>query len=106
MIHFGVATTGLLESMRDAGADVVGLDWRIPLDDGWRRLGANTGVQGNLDPVTLFAPRDHIRKRVHDILERADGRPGHIFNLGHGILPETPVDNVKYVVDLVHEYGR
>ncbi len=104
MIHFGVGTTGLLESMRDAGADVVGLDWRIPLDEGWRRLGPDTGVQGNLDPVTLFAPRDHIRKRVHDILAKADGQPGHIFNLGHGVLPETPVDNVKYVVDLVHEY--
>ena len=103
-IHFGVGTAGLLELMRDAGGDVLGLDWRISLDEGWRRLGNGTAVQGNLDPVALFAPREQLRKRVHDILDRAGGRPGHIFNLGHGILPETPVDNVKYVVELVHEY--
>ncbi len=104
-IHFGVGTTGLLESMREAGGDVIGLDWRIPLDEGWRRAGPDAAVQGNLDPVALFASRKQLRKRVHHILDTAGGEPGHIFNLGHGILPETPVDNVKYVVELVHEYG-
>ena len=103
-IHFGVGTGELLELMGEAGGDVMGLDWRIPLDEGWRRATKATAIQGNLDPVALFAPREHLRARVHDILDRAGGRPGHIFNLGHGIMPETPVDNVKYVVELVHEY--
>ena len=105
-IHFGVMATGLLSAMSEAGGDVVGLDWRIPLDEGRRLVGNAKAVQGNLDPVALFAPRDQLRQRVHDILDTAGGRPGHIFNLGHGILPETPVDNVKYVVELVHEYRR
>lgn len=105
VIHFGTNTTTLLPSMKKAGGDVIGLDWRITLDDGWKLLGDDVAVQGNLDPVTLFAPRPEIKKRVHDILRRANGRPGHIFNLGHGILQHTPVDNVKAVVDMVHEYG-
>ncbi|MFZ5884289.1 MAG: uroporphyrinogen decarboxylase [Chloroflexota bacterium] len=104
VIHFGTNTTTLLPLMKRAGGDVIGLDWRIPLDDGWKLLGDDVAVQGNLDPAVLFAPRDEIKKRVHDILRRAAGKPGHIFNLGHGILQNTPVDNVKIVVDLVHEY--
>jgi uroporphyrinogen decarboxylase len=106
VIHFGTNTTTLLPSMKKAGGDVIGLDWRITLDDGWKLLGEDVAVQGNLDPITLFAPRPEIKKRVHDILRRANGRPGHIFNLGHGILQHTPVDNVKAVVDMVHEYSR
>jgi uroporphyrinogen decarboxylase len=104
VIHFGTNTTTLLPLMKRAGGDVIGLDWRIHLDDGWKILGDDVAVQGNLDPTILFAPRDEIKKRVHDILKRADGKPGHIFNLGHGILQHTPVDNVKAVVDMVHEY--
>ena len=104
VIHFGTNTTTLLPLMKRAGGDVIGLDWRIPLDDGWSLLGDDVAVQGNLDPAILFAPLPEIKKRVHDILNRANGRPGHIFNLGHGILQHTPVDNVKAVVDMVHEY--
>jgi uroporphyrinogen decarboxylase len=105
VIHFGTNTTTLLPLMKRAGGDVIGLDWRIPLDDGWALLEHNVAVQGNLDPALLFAPRPEIKKRVQDILRRAEGRPGHIFNLGHGILQHTPVDNVRAVVDLVHEFS-
>nr|WP_294085190.1 uroporphyrinogen decarboxylase [Sphaerobacter sp.] len=103
VIVFGTGTAGLLPLMATTGADVVGIDWRIALDDGWARVGHDRAVQGNLDPLVLFAPREEIERHVRDILARAGGRPGHIFNLGHGILPETPVDNVRYVVELVHE---
>jgi uroporphyrinogen decarboxylase len=103
VIHFGTNTTTLLPLMKQAGSDVVGLDWRIPLDQGWELLGGDAAVQGNLDPAVLFAPREEIKPRVLDILQRAGGRPGHIFNLGHGILQHTPVDHVKAVVDMVHE---
>ncbi len=103
VIHFGTGTATLLEDMASAGGDVVGLDWRVPLERGWARLGPDKAVQGNLDPVSLFAPLPELRGRVQDVLERAAGRPGHIFNLGHGILPETPVANVRAVVDMVHE---
>jgi uroporphyrinogen decarboxylase len=102
-IHFGVGTAPLLEAMRDAGGDVIGLDWQTPLDGGWRRIGADRGVQGNLDPAALFAPRPELERRVDDVLRRAAGRPGHIFNLGHGILPQTPVEHVRAVVEMVHE---
>jgi uroporphyrinogen decarboxylase len=102
MIHFGVGTASLLELQREAGGDVIGLDWTIPLDAGWGRV-ADRAVQGNLDPTALFAPRPELQRRVREILARAGGRPGHIFNLGHGILPGTPVDNVRAVVDMVHE---
>lgn len=105
VIHFGTNTTTLLTRMKRAGGDVIGLDWRIPLDDGWKLLGEDVAVQGNLDPASLFAPLPEIRTRVNDILRRASGRPGHIFNLGHGIMQHTPVDHVKAVVDMVHEYG-
>ena len=106
VIHFGTNTTTLLPLMKRAGGDVIGLDWRIPLDDGWKLLGEDVAVQGNLDPTILFAPLPEIKKRVHDILRRANGKPGHIFNLGHGILQHTPFDNVKVVVDMVHEYAH
>lgn len=105
VIHFGTNTTTLLPLMKRAGGDVIGLDWRIPLDDGWALLGGDVAVQGNLDPALLFAPLPEIKARVHDVLGRAAGRPGHIFNLGHGILQHTPVDNVKAVVNMVHEYS-
>jgi uroporphyrinogen decarboxylase len=105
VIHFGTNTTTLLPLMKRAGGDVIGLDWRIPLDDGWALLGNDVAVQGNLDPTLLFAPLPEIKKRVHDILQRANGRPGHIFNLGHGVLQHTPVENVKAVVDIVHEFS-
>ena len=103
VIHFGTGASGLLELMRQAGGDVVGVDWRVDLDRAWSRVGHDVAIQGNLDPVALLAPPAEIRKRVRDILRRAQGRPGHIFNLGHGVLPETPVDHVKAMVDAVHE---
>src|SRR5882672_3660159 len=102
VIHFGTGTFHLLEAQREAGGDVIGLDWRTPLDEGWDRLGPQVGVQGNLDPTLLLGPRDRLRARVDDVLRRAARRPGHIFNLGHGILPSTPVENVKAVVEHVH----
>jgi len=104
VIYFGVETTGMLSAMASTGADVIGLDWRQPLDEGWRAVGHTRAVQGNLDPITLFAPVDVLEKRVREILQAADGRPGHIFNLGHGIVPGTPVENVQAVVKMVHEY--
>lgn len=106
VIHFGTNTATLLPLMKRAGGDVIGLDWRIPLDDGWSLLGKDVAVQGNLDPAALFAPLPELKARVHDVLRRANGRPGHIFNLGHGILQHTPVDHVKAVVDMVHEYSQ
>ncbi len=105
VIHFGTNTTTLLPLLKRAGGDVIGLDWRIPLDDGWSLLGDDIAVQGNLDPAVLFAPLPEIKARVRKILRRANGKPGHIFNLGHGILQNTLVDNVKAVVDMVHEYS-
>lgn len=104
-IHFGTGTSTLLPLMKEAGGDVIGLDWRTPLDWGWDVLGPNVGVQGNLDPVALFAPRGELERRVRAILHQAGSRPGHIFNLGHGILPETPVENVKAAVEMVHEFS-
>ena len=103
VIHFGTATGHLLALMREAGGDVIGVDWRTPLDEGWREAGSRVAVQGNLDPTLLFGPRERLLERVDDVLRRAAARPGHVFNLGHGILPGTPVDNVKAVVDHVHE---
>lgn len=104
-IHFGVNTAHMLEDLRRAGGDVIGLDWRIPLDEGWERVGHDRGIQGNLDPVALFAPSHELDRQVDDILRRAGGRPGHVFNLGHGIVPGTPVDSVRRVVDRVHAHG-
>jgi uroporphyrinogen decarboxylase len=105
-IHFGTGTAGLLEAMRDAAGEVIGLDWRVDLAQAWSRLGPGVAVQGNLDPIVLLAGRDEIRRQVRAILDRAGGRPGHIFNLGHGILPHTPVDNVIALVEMVHEMSR
>jgi uroporphyrinogen decarboxylase len=106
VIYFGVDTASLLPSMRETGADVIGLDWRIPLDEGWKSLGYSCAVQGNLDPITLFAPEDVLHARIREILSAAAGRPGHIFNLGHGIVPGTPVENVIQTVQWVKEYGK
>ena len=103
VIHFGTGTATLLELMREAGGDVIGLDWRVRLDQGWERLGHDVAVMGNLDPVALFADREVLLKRAKKVLDQAGGRPGHIFNLGHGILPETPVENVIALVEMVHE---
>jgi uroporphyrinogen decarboxylase len=104
VIYFGVDTAGLLAAMASTGADVIGLDWRQPLDEGWRAIGHSHAVQGNLDPVTLFAPLEIIETRVKEILRAANGRPGHIFNLGHGIVPNTPVENVQAVARMVREF--
>ncbi len=101
VIYFGVDTASLLPAMRETGADVIGLDWRTPLDEGWKALGYATAVQGNLDPITLFAPEPILETRVKQVLAQADGRAGHIFNLGHGIVPGTPVENVQAVVRMV-----
>jgi uroporphyrinogen decarboxylase len=105
VIYFGTDTSTLLPSMQETGADVVGLDWRIPLDAGWKSLAFKGAVQGNLDPVLLFAEWKELKKRAEDILHQAAGRPGHIFNLGHGILPETPVENVKALCDYIREHS-
>src|SRR6266566_7731772 len=105
VIYFGTETTALLPSMKETEAEVIGLDWRIPLDDGWRSMGFKGAVQGNLDPVLLFADWKELKSRAEAILRRAGGRPGHIFNLGHGILPETPVENVKALAQFVQEHS-
>jgi uroporphyrinogen decarboxylase len=101
-IHFGVGTSELLGHLRRAGGDVIGLDWRTPLDAGWERVGPDAGVQGNLDPAVLLAPWDVVEDRARAVLERAQGRPGHVFNLGHGVLPTTPPDTLARLVELVH----
>ncbi len=106
VIYFGVDTASLLPAMRETGADVLGLDWRTPLDEGWKAVGPGCAVQGNLDPITLFAPEDVLHARVAEILRQAAGRPGHIFNLGHGIVPGTPVNNVIRVVEWVKELSQ
>jgi len=103
VIHFGTNTAGFLADFADAGSDVVGVDWRIPLDSAWTTIGATRAIQGNLDPLALFAPPAELERRVREILNAAGGRPGHIFNLGHGVLPETPIDALQTVVDLVHQ---
>jgi len=103
LIYFGTGTSAILRQMRRAGGDVMGIDWRIHLDEAWAMVGHDGAVQGNLDPLVLFAPLHEIERRVEDILRRAAGRPGHIFNLGHGILPNTPVEHVAAVVDMVHK---
>jgi uroporphyrinogen decarboxylase len=102
-IHFGTGTATLLQSMADAGGDVIGLDWRIPLDRGWAEVGDDRGVQGNLDPAALLAPWDRIEAGTRDILRRAGGRPGHVFNLGHGVPPETDPAVLRQLTDFVHE---
>jgi uroporphyrinogen decarboxylase len=106
VIHFGVGTATLLEAMRDAGGTVIGVDWCTPLADAWKRVGHDHAVQGNMDPCALLTTREVAQKHAQRVLDAASGRPGHVFNLGHGILPETPVDNVRAVVDYVHEKSR
>ncbi len=106
VIYFGVDTASLLGTMSQTGADVLGLDWRVPLDDGWRLAGEQIAVQGNLDPIALFAPQEVLHGRVKAVLDAADNRPGHIFNLGHGIVPGTPVDNVIAVAAWVRELSK
>jgi len=104
-IHFGTGTASLLPLMKEAGGNVIGIDWQTPLDWAWERLDHQVAVQGNLDPAALYAPEAELEKHVKRILRQAGGRLGHIFNLGHGILPDTPVDQVKRVVDLVHKWS-
>ncbi len=102
-IHFGTGTAHLLEAMTAAGGNVIGLDWRVPLDEGWERVGFDRGVQGNLDPAAVLGPFERAKHAALQILERAGGRPGHIFNLGHGVLPETDPADLRRLVELVHE---
>ncbi len=106
VIHFATGAAGLLELMREAGGDVIGLDWRVDLGEAWKRLGYDVAVQGNLDPALLLAKPAEIKRGVQAILKCAGGRPGHIFNLGHGVLPDTPVEHVIALVEMVHELSR
>jgi uroporphyrinogen decarboxylase len=105
LIHFATSSSTLLGLMRRAGGDVIGVDWRIDIGEAWERIGYEVAIQGNLDPVILFGSVDLIKKEVKRILDRVGGRPGHIFNLGHGILPNTPIENVAALIDMVHEYS-
>ena len=102
-IHFGTGTAHLLETMAETGGDVIGLDWRVRLDEGWERVGHDRGVQGTLDPALLLGPFERVESASIAILEAAGGRPGHIFNLGHGVLPDTDPADLKRIVELVHE---
>lgn len=104
VIYFSTGTAGMLTFLRQTGADVIGVDWRVDLDLAWELLGHDLAIQGNLDPVALFAPVDEVRRQAGDILARAAGRRGHIFNLGHGILPNTPIENVEQLTDYVHNW--
>jgi uroporphyrinogen decarboxylase len=105
IIHFATSSSTLLERMKWAGSDVIGVDWRVDLGEAWSRLRYDVAIQGNLDPVVLLGPEDLIEREVKRILDSARGRPGHIFNLGHGILPNTPVDHVTALVEAVHQYS-
>ena len=106
VIHFALDTAGILELVRAAGGDIIGIDWRMDLDEAWKRLHYEVGIQGNLDPAALFGPPAQMEKRVAAILHAAGGRPGHIFNLGHGVLPQTPVENVIAMVEAVHRLSK
>jgi uroporphyrinogen decarboxylase len=106
VINFSTNTSSYLDTIRSAGGDVISVDWRIPLDKAWDIIGHDVAIQGNIDPVILFTNPKEIRKRAKDIIDRAGGRPGHIFNLGHGIIVETPVDNVRALIDCVHEFTQ
>ncbi len=106
IIHFGTGTATLLDLMRRAGGDVIGVDWRVNIDEAWRQVGYDVAIQGNLDPVTLLGPVSEIERGVKNILRRVSKRPGHIFNLGHGILPETPVEHVQAMVEMVHRHSK
>ena len=106
MHRFDLDNVAFARQMREAGGDVIGIDWRIHLDEAWALVGHDRAVQGNLDPLVLFAPLHEIERRVEDILRRAGNRPGHIFNLGHGILPTTPVDHVAATIDMIHKLSQ
>ena len=105
-IHFGVGTGSILNELREAGGDVIGADWRTPLDEAWERIGPDRGIQGNLDPTLLLGPLDRVFAATDEVLARAGGRPGHIFNLGHGILPSTPLEHVQALARYVHQQTR
>ncbi|HET9192877.1 MAG TPA: uroporphyrinogen decarboxylase [Vicinamibacterales bacterium] len=105
-IHFGTGTSTILEELREAGGDVIGVDWRIPLDQAWDRIGSDRAVQGNLDPTLLLGPTSRMFEQTDEVLRRAAGKTGHIFNLGHGILPSTPVEHVQMLAQYVHSAGR
>ncbi len=104
-IHFGTGTATLLELLQEAGGDVIGIDWRVPMSQAYARLG-NIALQGNLDPVVLLTNPEVVQEQAREILSAVDGRPGHIFNLGHGILPNTPVENVEHLIQVVHEFRK
>ena len=105
-IHFSTGTAGILELIKEAGGDVIGVDWRTDLGEAWRRIGYGVGIQGNLDPAVLLGPKELIEREAKRVLEAAGGRPGHIFNLGHGVLPQTPEENVRFLVEGVKEWSR
>jgi len=104
-INFSTGTAAFIEEVAEAGGDMIGVDWRLPLDAFWKRIGFHRPIQGNLDPAALLAPWRELRPRIDAVLGQAGGRPGHVFNLGHGVLPETSPDAVKRLVDYVHERG-
>jgi uroporphyrinogen decarboxylase len=106
VIHFGVGTAAILGELRQAGGTVIGADWRTPLDEAWERIGFDRAIQGNLDPTLLLGPLNRTLEAAEDVLARAGGRPGHIFNLGHGILPTTPVEHVQALARYVHQQTR
>ena len=106
VVHFGVGTTAILSDLANAGGDVIGVDWRLPLDEAWSTIGHDRGIQGNLDPTVLLGPRARLFAAADDVLRRAAGRPGHIFNLGHGILPNTPLEHVQELAKRVHQFKR
>jgi uroporphyrinogen decarboxylase len=105
-IHFGTGTSALLGELREAGGDVIGVDWRIPIDTAWTQIGFDRAVQGNLDPTLLLGPPQRMLSQAEDVLARVAARPGHIFNLGHGILPSTPVEHVQMLAQFVHSASR
>jgi uroporphyrinogen decarboxylase len=106
VIHFATGNPALLPLMRQAGGDVIGVDWRVRLDDAWQAIGVDRAIQGNLDPLVLLAEEATIRQRVQEVLDQAAGRPGHIFNLGHGVVPQTPVEHAVALVRFVHELSQ
>ena len=105
-IHFGTGTATIFPELREAGGDVIGADWRIPIDEAWTRIGHDRAIQGNLDPTLLLGPPHRMLEQAQDIITRVGGRPGHIFNLGHGILPSTPVEHVQMLAQFVHRASR
>jgi uroporphyrinogen decarboxylase len=105
-IHFGTGTSTIFPELREAGGDVIGVDWRIPIDEAWTRIGEDRAVQGNLDPTLLLGPTSRLLDQAQDVLNRVAGRPGHIFNLGHGILPSTPLEHVQLLAQYVHRASR